>query len=240
MLTQVAFNPDAYRTPTGIKGLKIVTGKYKITDFEIAPNHSNSLDDLKKTGHGINTPFECSVREAMIKRMPEESKVDASASEMLSKLQGMFSIPVIIIGSKEDDIPDSVMRANTAGTYRKFRICEEMLKRMSEDPGIFQDITDKMKRWLDGTCEFLAKHEGTIDIMEMYISEYGVIYAYTENFDAPEATVKKAKTELNDLLDFLLKWIDQRNRDSTESVDSEKETSAEDTSEHLVETVLNS
>ena len=238
MLTQVAFNPNAYQTPTGIKGLKIVTGKHKITNFEIVPNQNNPIDDLKKTGHGINTPFACSLREVMIKNMPEENKIDASAKEMLSTLRGMFNIPVIIIGSEDDDIPDSVMRANTSGTYRKFRISEEMLKRMSEDPGTFQDITEKMKRWHDGTCEFLAKHEGTIDIMEMYISEHGVVYAYTENYDAPEEAVKKAKTELNDLLDFFLKWIDARNRDSTEKVDSEKETSAEDTSEYLVETIL--
>jgi len=150
----------------------------------------------------------------------------------------MFDIPVIIIGSKEDDIPDSVMRANTTGTYRKFRISEEMLKQMSEDPGVFQDITEKMKRWLEGTFEFLANHKGAIDRMEMYISEYGVVYAYNENYDAPEDVVKKAKAELNDLLDFLLKWIDDRNRGSTEKVDSEKESNEEDTSEHLIETVL--
>jgi len=240
MLTQVAFNPNAYRTPTGIKGLKIVTGKHKITEFEIAQNRSDSSEDLKKIGHGINTPFECSLREVMMKSIPEENKVDASINEMLTNLRGMFNIPVIIIGSKEDDIPDSVMRANTPGTYRKFRISEEMLKRMSEDPGTFQDITEKMNRWLDGTCEFLAKHEGAIDRMEMYISEYGIMYAYTENYDAPASAVKEAKVELNDLLDFFLKWIDERNRNSTEKADNEKEKSEEDTSEHIVETILSS
>ena len=174
----------------------------------------------------------------MMKHIPEEAKIDPSAEEMLSKLRSMFKIPVIIIGSQEDDIPDSVMRANTAGTYRKFRISEEMLKRMSEDPGIFQDITEKMNRWLDSTHEFLANHEGTIDRMEMYICVHGVAYAYNEIYDAPEEALKKAKTELNDLLDFLLKWIDARNRDSIEKVDSEEETSAEDTSEYLIETML--
>jgi len=165
---------------------------------------------------------------------------DGCANEVLSKLRDMFNIPVIIIGSKDDDIPDSVMRGNTIGTYRKFRISDEMLKRMSGDPDLFQDIADKMKRWLDGTCEFLAKHGGTIDRMEMYISETGIMYAYTENFDAPDTAVKKAKTELNDLIDLLIQWLNDRDNITTKQNDSEKETSAEDTGEYLVETVLNS
>ena len=165
---------------------------------------------------------------------------DGCANETLSKLRDMFSIPVIVIDSDEDDIPDSFMRGNTIGTYRKFRISEEMLKRMSGDLCLFQDITDKMKRWLDGTCEFLGNHGGTIDRMEMYISETGIVYAYTENYDAPESAVKKAKAELNDLIDFLIKWLSDRDNITTRQTDSEKETSAEDTSEYLVETVLSS
>ena len=45
--------------------------------------------------------------------MPEEEKLEASAEEMLSKLRCMFGIPVIVIGSEDDDIPDSIMRGDT-------------------------------------------------------------------------------------------------------------------------------
>jgi len=223
MIQNSSFTPVVNTAPLNSRFLPTTTNG-SISGFRaaLAKNRGGStfltVNEIKNN-HGIKMPFKSSVRGIMTQRISEEAKIDAGAEEMLAKLRCMFDIPVIIIGSEDDDIPDSIMRGNTIGTYRKFRISEEMLKRMSDDPELFCDITEKMKRWFDGTSEFLENHKGAIDRMEMYISEYSIMYAYNENFDAPDSEVKNAKLVLNELHDVLLKWMNKwRASDPSSSV----------------------
>jgi len=234
------YRPQRVEYPSKAYGLQEGTKKEEILNIQKFRNSFFNAQGMfqseKKINHGIKTHFECSVREVMMKNKPEET--ENPGNEMLKKLRDMFDIPVLVIGSEEDDIPHRLKLGLGAGNFRMFRISEEMLKRMAEDPELFQDVTERMKQWRDGTCEFLRKHEGTISSMEMYICETGFAYAYTENFDAPDFFVKNAKVALNDLHDFLLKWLGERNKDSNEIKTDEKVTTAEDTSEHLIEKIM--
>ena len=151
----------------------------------------------------------------------------------------MFDLPVIVIGSDEDDTPYwNHLGLGKGGTFRMFRISEEMLRQMSEDPEIFRDVTERMKRWQEETNEFLAKYDGVITCMQMYISETGFAYAYNENYDAPEDVLKKAKAELNDLHDFFIKWLERRDSDLKTEEENDEESTVEDSSEYMIENVL--
>ena len=195
------------------------------------------LSGEKMVSSGTKALLSCSIRELVIKHIPEE--VETPESEMLKMLRCMFDIPVIIIGSDEDDMPHWInLGLGKGGTFRKFRISEEMLKQMSEDPAVFKEITEKMQRWYDHTAEFLKNYDGVITSMEMYISETGIVYAYTENFDAPEDVVKKAKAELNDLHDFFLRWLERRDNDLKTTEEDNEESTAEDSSEYMIENAM--
>ena len=176
----------------------------------LALNNGSARDNVIR--QGTNVPFSCSMPVALFERIQKSA---CDTDEMLKKLRAMFDAPVIVIGSEEDDIPHWATNP-TGGTLRLFRISKEMLRKMEEDPEVFHDITEKMQRFLDGLCEFLKNHDGIISNIQMYIDVNGIAYGYTENFDAPSSKVVKAKRELDDLIDFLIKWLDERNKSSDE------------------------
>ncbi|MCL2627279.1 MAG: hypothetical protein FWD44_01090 [Oscillospiraceae bacterium] len=236
----IAINYDyhAARTDPGVKGIYAAANHpaNKTVFQHFIEKHSSEQNAEKATMQGINVPFSCSLTEIMMKNKPEE--VITPEKEMLSKLRSMFSIPVIVIGSEEDDMPHRIkLGLGNGDTFRKFRITEEILRRMSEDPEIFQNITEKMQRYYNGTCEFIQNFNGVITSMEMYISENGIVYAATENYDAPEEMVKKAKATLNDLHDFFLKWLEKRDNPLKDEEIHEEEAS-ENSSEYLIENVF--
>ena len=177
----------------------------------LAVNNGSARDNVIR--QGTNAPFSCSMPAALFERIQQESKCDTD--KMLKKLRAMFDAPVIVIGSEEDNIPHWA-KSPTGGTLRLFRISKEMLRKMDDDPEVFRDITEKMQRFLDGLCEFLKNHDGAISNIQMYIDVNGIAYGYSENFDAPSSKLVKAKRELDDLIDFLIKWLDERNKSSNE------------------------
>ena len=190
----------------------------------LAFNNGSARDSVIRQGTSV--PFSCSMPVALLERIQQQQESKCDTDEMLEKLRAMFDAPVIVIGSEEDNIP---LRAKspTGGTLRLFRISREMLRKMDDDPEVFRDITEKMQRFLDGLCEFLKNHDGIISNIQMYIDVNGIGYGYSEDFDAPSSKVVKAKRELDDLLDFLIKWLDKRNKsnDERETVEDLNESS---------------
>jgi hypothetical protein len=176
-------------------------------------NSGNARDTLIR--QGTNVPLSYSMPVALLERIQQQqqqaSKCDTD--EMRDKLRAKFDIPVIVTGSEEDDIPHWA-KSPTGGTLRIFRISKEMLRKMEDDPEVFHDITERMQRFQDGLCEFIKNHDGIISNIEMYIDVNGIGYGYTEDFDAPSEKVAKAKSELNALIDFFIRWLGERNKNN--------------------------
>jgi len=235
MISAINYDYHAARTDPGVKGIYAAANHpaNKAVFQHYIEKHSSEQNGERAIIQGINVPFSCSLTEIMMKNKPEE--IITPEKEMLAKLRCMFDIPVIVVGSEEDDMPHWIkLGLGNGDTFRKFRITEGMLRQMSEDPEVFKDITEKMQRYYDGTCEFIKNYNGVITSMEMYISETGIVYAATENYDAPEEVVKRAKAILNDLHDFFLKWLEKRDNPVKDEEIHEEET-PEDSSEYLIE-----
>jgi len=237
MLPAINYDYHAVRTNPGVKGLyaaannpanravfhhcveKHCSEKDRLFKEEMAAQGIEVMARSNVIAQGTNAAFSCSIPAALLERIQQqESKCDTD--EMLEKLRAMFDLPVIVTGSEEDNIPHWA-KSPTGGTLRLFRISKEMLRKMEADSEVFRDITERMRRFQDGLCEFLKNHDGVISNIQMYIDEYGIAYAYSEDFDAPSSKVVNAKKELDDLIDFFIKWLDKRNKstDGEETVE---------------------
>jgi len=57
--------------------------------------------------------------------------------------------------------------------------------------------------------------------MSMSITEYSELYGYSENFNAPENERAIAKEAWDELIDYLLKWLDERDEEYSSNKISE-------------------
>jgi len=238
MLPAINYDYHAVRTNPGIKGIyaaannpanravfqhyveKHCPEKDRLFKEEMAAQGIEVMARGNVITQGTNAAFNCSLPAALLERIQQQQESKCDTDGMLEKLRAMFDIPIIIIGSEEDNIPHWT-KSPTGGTLRFFRISEEMLRKMDDDPEVFRDITEKMQRFNNGLCEFIKNHDGAISNIQMYIDVHGIVYAYSENFDAPSSKVVTAKKELDDLIDFFIKWLDKRNKstDGEETVE---------------------
>jgi len=140
--------------------------------------------------------------------MKEENEADAIA--MLNDLREKFNIQINTMGTLGLPALDEANNYDS-GDLRMLNISAGMLYKMANDPEVYQNISDKIQRWLDGSSEFLDKAGKAATNMTMSITEYSELYGYGENFNASDNEKAIAKDAWEELIDYLLKWLDERN-----------------------------
>jgi len=135
---------------------------------------------------------------------------EADVIALLNNLREKFGIQINTMGTLGLPALDEANNYD-GGDMRMLSISVGMLYKMANDPDIHKTISEKIQRWLDGSSEFLDKAGNAATNMTMSITEYSELYGYGENFNASDNERAIAKEAWEELIDYLLKWLDERN-----------------------------
>ena len=207
MIPAANYDYHAVRANPGIKGMTAAANNpANRTVFQ----HyiEKQLCEEKKVENGTKAPYECNIPYAVLNIFSEPSETDAMA--VLDGLRERFGIQINTMGTYGLPALDEGNRYDGSDS-RTLSISVGLLYKMASDPETHRNITDKIQRWMDGSSEFLGKHGGAATNMTMSITEYSEIYSYGENFNVSDEERTMAKKAWEELIDYLLKWLDERN-----------------------------
>jgi len=137
---------------------------------------------------------------------------EADARTVLNGLREKFGIQINAMGTLGLPALDELNNYN-GGDSRILNISVGMLYKMAGDPEEHRKISEKIQRWLDGSSEFLDKVGGAATNMTMSITEFSELYGYGMSQNATDSDYAKAKEAWEELIDYLLKWLDERNEE---------------------------
>ena len=176
------------------------------------------LSNEKKEGCEADLPCVSNIPFAVFNIIAEPTENDARA--VLNGLREKFGIPINVMGTPGLPALDELNNYN-GGDTRMLNISVGLLYKMAGDPEEHRKISEKIQRWLDGSSEFLDKVGGEATNMTMSITEYSELYGYGMSQNATDSDYAKAKEAWEELIDYLLKWLDERNDDYSKKEISE-------------------
>jgi len=229
MLQKVDYDYHAARTNPGVKGIYAAANHpaNKVEFQHYVEKHNSEQDRIneKTAAQGITGNNEVQFVDFRTYTLSEPSESDVIA--LLNNLREKFNIHINTMGSNGLPALDDDYSYDGSDS-RILNISVGMLYKMASDSEFHNDISEKIQRWLDGSSEFLEKTGNAVAGMTMSLTEFSELYGYSENPNATTFDRANAKEAWEELVDYLLKWLDERNEHYSER----------DLSENLFEILL--